>query len=339
MSFEKKEEKDFKKNSLSNNVEIQNIIKNIKDIYGDDSIMCLGDKPESIDVISTGSLMLNNALGVGGYPKGRIIEIFGPESSGKTTLALHAIAEAQKINGKAVFIDAEHSIDPKYAKTLGVNINELILSQPNNGEEALGIAYNLAKSGKISIIVVDSVAALVPKAEIDGEMLDNSIGAHARLMSKAMRKMASVLDKTGTIMIFINQIREKVGVIYGNPEVTTGGRALKFYSSIRLDIRKGEAIKNGNDVVGSNVKIKVVKNKVAPPFKTCNIEIIYGQGVSFQNEILNVAVEKGFIKKTGSWYEFDGKKIGQGKEAVKDFFKKNSDSFKKLLDQISIIKS
>jgi len=255
--------------------------------------MCLGDKLESINVISTGFLLLNNTLGIGGYPKGRFIEIFGPESSGQTTLALHAIAEAQKISGKGIFIDAEHSIDPKYAKTLGVNINELILSQPNNGEEVLGIAYNLAKSSNISIIVVDSVAALVRKAEIDGEMLDNSIGAHAPLMSKAMRKMA-------------NQIREKVGAIYGNPEVTTGGRALKFYSSIRLDIRKGEAIKNTNDIIGNNIKIKVVKNKGAPPFKTCSIEIIYGQGVSFKNEILNISVEKGFFKKTSSWHEFDG---------------------------------
>lgn len=325
---EKQEEKEI-------NIEIENIIKNIRKIYGEGSIMRLGDKPNvNIDVVSTGSLLLNNALGIGGYPKGRIVEIYGPESSGKTTLALHAIAEVQKVGGKAAFIDAEHSIDPKYAKNLGVNIDDLILSQPNSGEEALEIAYELAKSNKISIIIVDSVAALVPQAEIDGAMSDNQVGAQARLMSKAMRKIAGVLNDTGTIMIFINQLREKVGVIYGNPEVTTGGRALKFYATIRLDIRKSEMIKNGNDVIGNTVKIKVVKNKVAPPFKTCNIEIIYGHGISFQNEVLDIAIEKGFIKKSGSWYEFDGEKIGQGKETAKEFLKENQNVFNDLLEKI-----
>ncbi|MCQ2794920.1 MAG: recombinase RecA [Bacilli bacterium] len=299
------------------NVNLLNAIKNIEKIYGKGSVMRLGERPNiDVDTISTGSLLLDNALGVGGYPKGRIIEIYGPESSGKTTLALHAIAEAQKKGGKAAFVDAEHSIDPVYAKKLGVDIDELILSQPDSGEEALEITELLAQSGEISIIVVDSVAALVPQAELDGVMADNQVGLQARLMSKAMRKLAGVLNKTETTVIFINQLREKVGVMYGNPETTTGGRALKFYASVRLDIRRSEAIKDGNDIIGNTVKVKVVKNKVAPPFKTCNIDIIYGTGISAKGEILDIAIEKGFIKKSGSWYELDGEKIGQGRDTA-----------------------
>lgn len=299
------------------NVNLLNAIKNIEKIYGKGSVMRLGERPNiDVDTIPTGSLLLDEALGVGGYPKGRIIEIYGPESSGKTTLALHAIAEAQKKGGKAAFVDAEHSIDPVYAKKLGVDIDELILSQPDSGEEALEITEMLAQSGEIAIIVVDSVAALVPQAELDGVMADNQVGLQARLMSKAMRKLAGVLNKTETTVIFINQLREKVGVMYGNPETTTGGRALKFYASVRLDIRRSEAIKDGNDIIGNTVKVKVVKNKVAPPFKSCCIDIIYGTGISSKGEILDIAIEKGFIKKSGSWYELDGEKIGQGRDTA-----------------------
>ncbi len=299
------------------NVNLLNAIKNIEKIYGKGSVMRLGERPNiDIDTIPTGSLLLDEALGVGGYPKGRIIEIYGPESSGKTTLALHAIAEAQKKGGKAAFVDAEHSIDPVYASKLGVDIDELILSQPDSGEEALEITEMLAQSGEISIIVVDSVAALVPQAELDGVMADNQVGLQARLMSKAMRKLAGVLNKTSTTVIFINQLREKVGVMYGNPETTTGGRALKFYASVRIDIRRNEAIKNGNDIIGNTVKVKIVKNKVAPPFKSCNIDIIYGLGISSKGEVLDIAIEKGIIKKSGSWYELDGEKIGQGRDTA-----------------------
>jgi len=302
------------------NVNLENALKGIEKIYGKGSVMRLGDRPTvDVDAISSGSLLLNEALGVGGYPKGRIIEIYGPESSGKTTLALHAIAEAQKKGGKAAFIDAEHSIDPVYAKNLGVDIDELILSQPDSGEEALEITQLLAQSGEISIIVVDSVAALVPQAELDGVMGDNQVGLQARLMSKAMRKIAGILNKTNTTVIFINQLREKVGVLYGNPETTTGGRALKFYATVRIDIRRAEVLKEGNDIIGNTVKVKVVKNKVAPPFKSCMIDIIYGKGISSQGEILDLAIERGFIKKAGSWYEIDGEKIGQGRETAKDY--------------------
>ena len=299
------------------NVNLLNAIKSIEKIYGKGSVMRLGERPNiDVDTIPTGSLLLDEALGVGGYPKGRIIEIYGPESSGKTTLALHAIAEAQKKGGKAAFVDAEHSIDPVYAKKLGVDIDELILSQPDSGEEALEITEMLAQSGEIAVIVVDSVAALVPQAELDGVMSDNQVGLQARLMSKAMRKLAGVLNKTETTVIFINQLREKVGVMYGNPETTTGGRALKFYASVRLDIRRSEAIKDGNDIIGNTVKVKVVKNKVAPPFKSCLIDIIYGTGISSKGEILDIAISKGFIKKSGSWYELDGEKIGQGRDTA-----------------------
>ena len=310
-------------------------IKNIEKVFGKGSVMRLGDRPSlDVDTISTGSILLDNTLGVGGYPKGRIIEIFGPESSGKTTLALHAIAEAQKKGGQTAFIDAEHSIDPIYAKKLGVDIDELILSQPDSGEEALEITELLAQSGEISLIVVDSVAALVPQAELDGVMGDNQVGLQARLMSKAMRKLAGVLNKTGTTVIFINQLREKVGVMYGNPETTTGGRALKFYATIRLDIRRVEAIKNGNDTIGNVVKIKVVKNKVAPPFKTCNVDILYGLGISMKGEILDLAIEYGFVKKSGSWYELDGEKIGQGRETAISYLNDNPSLADDLLTRI-----
>ena len=286
--------------------------------------MKLGDNEhKEIDVISSGSLSLDIALGVGGYPKGRIIEIFGPESSGKTTFALHAIAEAQKNGGRVAFIDAEHSLDPTYASKLGVNINELLLSQPDNGEQALEICEALVRSGAISVIVIDSVAALVPQAEIEGEMGDNHVGLHARLMSQALRKLSGIINKTNTVAIFINQLREKVGVMFGNPEVTPGGRALKFYSSVRLEVRKSEQIKQGNDIIGNKTTIKVVKNKVAPPFKSCVVDIMYGEGVSKNGEIVDLAVEKGIIEKSGAWYNYKGEKLGQGRDNVKELFKTN----------------
>ncbi|HOZ02848.1 MAG TPA: recombinase RecA, partial [Bacilli bacterium] len=269
-----------------------------------------------------------------GYPKGRIIEIYGPESSGKTTLALHAIAECQKQGGRAAFVDAEHSIDPVYAKNLGVNIDELILSQPDSGEQALEIVEMLASSGAINLIVVDSVAALVPQAELDGEMSDNSVGLQARLMSKAMRKLAGILNKKECAVIFINQLREKVGVMYGNPETTSGGRALKFYASIRLDIRRNEALKSGSDIYGNSVRVKVVKNKVSPPFKQAIIDIIYGQGISKEGEILDLSVEAGFIKKSGSWFEYKGNKIAQGRDAAKEYLKANPDVVEELSKQV-----
>ena len=311
----------------NNNVKeeaLEEALKNIEKMYGKGSVMKLGDRPSSnIDCIPTGSILVDQALGVGGYPKGRIIEIYGPESSGKTTLALHAIAESQKLGGRAAFIDAEHAIDPEYARKLGVNVDELILSQPDNGEQALEIVEMLAKSNAIDIIVVDSVAALVPQAELDGVMGDNQVGLQARLMSKAMRKLAGVLNKSSCTVIFINQLREKVGIVYGNPETTSGGRALKFYATVRTDIRRGEAIKNGEDVLGNIVTIKIVKNKVAPPFKTAKVELIYGEGFSKTGEALDIATEMGFIKKTGSWYEYSGSKIGQGRETAKTYLKNN----------------
>ena len=310
-------------------------LKEITKMFGKGAIMRLGDR-ESVDVdaIPSGSLLLDEALGVGGYPKGRIIEIFGPESSGKTTLALHAIAECQKNGGRAAFIDAEHAIDPVYAKNLGVDINELILSQPDNGEQALEIVEMLANSGGVNLIIVDSVAALVPQAELDGEMGDNSVGLQARLMSKAMRKIAGVLNKKECAVIFINQLREKVGVMYGNPETTSGGRALKFYASIRIDIRRTEAIKQGSDIVGNTCRVKIVKNKVSAPFKQCEIDIIYGQGISKEGEILDRAVELGIIKKSGSWFEYNGNKIAQGRDAAKTYIKENEDVAQELLEKI-----
>ena len=310
-------------------------LKQIQKMFGKGAVMRLGDR-ESVDVdaIPSGSILLDEALGVGGYPKGRIIEIFGPESSGKTTLALHAIAECQKNGGRAAFIDAEHAIDPVYAKNLGVDINELILSQPDNGEQALEIVEMLANSGGVNLIIVDSVAALVPQAELDGEMGDSSVGLQARLMSKAMRKIAGILNKKECAVIFINQLREKVGVMYGNPETTSGGRALKFYASIRIDIRRTEAIKQGADIIGNTCRVKIVKNKVSPPFKQCEIDIIYGQGISKEGEILDRAVELGFIKKSGSWFEYNGNKIAQGRDAAKLYLKENEDITQELLEKI-----
>ena len=323
-----------------NEVELEAVLKQIEKAYGKGAVMKLGDRESvDVDVIPTGSLLLDEALGVGGYPKGRIIEIYGPESSGKTTLALHAIAECQKMGGRAAFIDAEHAIDPVYAKNLGVDIDELILSQPDSGEQALEIAEMLAGSGAINLIVVDSVAALVPQAELDGEMSDSSVGLQARLMSKAMRKIAGVLNKKSCAMIFINQLREKVGVMYGNPETTSGGRALKFYASIRLDIRRTEAIKTGADITGNTCRIKVVKNKVAAPFKQCEIDIIYGEGISKDSEILDRAVELGIIKKSGAWFEYKGAKIAQGRDAAKNYIKANEDVKEELLKLIKETKT
>ena len=292
--------------------------------FGKGSIMKLGDfQAMNIEAISTGALSLDVALGIGGLPRGRIIEIFGPESSGKTTLALHVVAEAQKMGGEAAFIDAEHALDPVYAKHLGVDIDNLIVSQPDTGEQALEIAEALVRSGAIDVIVVDSVAALVPKAEIDGDMGDSHIGLQARLMSQALRKLAGAINKSKSIIIFINQLREKVGVMFGNPETTPGGRALKFYSSIRLDVRRAEQIKVGSDILGNRTVIKVVKNKVAPPFKTAEVEIMYGEGVSREGEIVDIASDIDLIEKSGAWYSYNGEKIGQGKENVKALLKGN----------------
>lgn len=311
-------------NKSANDKALSQVLLDIEKQFGKGSVMKLGEGVRrEIDVIPTGSLSLDIALGIGGYPKGRIVEIFGPESSGKTTFALHAIAEAQKKGGRVAFIDAEHSLDPQYASKLGVDINELILSQPDNGEQALEICEALVRSGAISTIVVDSVAALVPKAEIEGEMGDSHVGLQARLMSQALRKLSGVISKTNTTAIFINQLREKVGIIFGNPEVTPGGRALKFYSSIRLDIRRSEQIKVGNDIVGNKTNVKVVKNKMAPPFKSCVVDIMYGAGISFVGEIVDLASEVGIIEKSGAWYAYKGEKLGQGKENVKELFKTN----------------
>ena len=322
------------KESVSNDT-LDETLKQIQKIFGKGAVMRLGEREAvDVDAIPSGSLLIDEALGVGGYPKGRIIEIFGPESSGKTTLALHAIAECQKNGGRAAFIDAEHAIDPVYAKNLGVDINELILSQPDNGEQALEIVEMLANSGGVNLIIVDSVAALVPQAELDGEMGDSSVGLQARLMSKAMRKIAGILNKKECAVIFINQLREKVGVMYGNPETTSGGRALKFYASIRIDIRRTEAIKQGADIVGNTCRVKIVKNKVSPPFKQCEIDIIYGQGISKEGEILDRAVELGLIKKSGSWFEYNGNKIAQGRDAAKVYIRENEDVASELLEKI-----
>jgi len=322
------------KENLKNDT-LDETLKQIEKLYGKGAVMRLGDRETvDVDAIPTGSLLIDQAIGVGGYPKGRIIEIFGPESSGKTTLALHAIAECQKLGGRAAFIDAEHAIDPLYAKNLGVDINELILSQPDNGEQALEIVEMLADSGSINLIVVDSVAALVPQAELDGEMGDSSVGLQARLMSKAMRKIAGVLNKKECAVIFINQLREKVGVMYGNPETTSGGRALKFYASVRIDIRRTEAIKQGSEIIGNTCRVKIVKNKVSAPFKQCEIDIIYGQGISKEGEILDRAVEMGFIKKAGSWFEYNGSKIAQGRDSAKAYLKENEDVANEILEKI-----
>ena len=305
---------------------LADVLKDIEKEYGKGSIMKLGDRPNvDVEPIPSGSLLLDQALGVGGYPKGRIIEIYGPESSGKTTLALHAIAEIQKKGGRAAFIDAENAIDPVYAKKLGVDIDELILSQPDSGEQALNICEMLIRSGAIDLIVVDSVAALVPQVELDGEMGDLQVGAQARMMSKAMRKLAGAMNHQECTAIFINQLREKVGVFYGNPETTPGGRALKFYASVRVDIRKADVIKNGSDIVGNKVKVKIVKNKVAPPFKQATLEIMYGEGISYISELLELCVNAGIVKKAGAWFSYNGDNIGQGREAAKLYIKSNPD--------------
>ena len=313
---------------------LEQVLSDIEKQFGKGSIMKLGDsKHMEIDVCPSGSLSLDIALGIGGYPKGRIIEIYGPESSGKTTFALHAIAETQKMGGRAAFIDAEHALDPNYAKNLGVDINELLLSQPDTGEQALEICEALVRSEAVSIIVIDSVAALVPQAEIDGEMGDSHVGLQARLMSQALRKLSGTISKTNTIAIFINQLREKVGVMFGNPETTTGGRALKFYSSIRLDVRRSEQLKVGDSVIGNKTTIKVVKNKVAPPFKTAVVDIMYGEGVSHEGEIVDLGVSANIIEKSGAWFAYNGEKIGQGKENAKLLLKEKKDLCKEIEDK------
>ena len=314
---------------------LEQVMADIEKQFGKGAIMKLGERGvKNIDVVSSGSITLDQALGVGGYPKGRIIEIFGPESSGKTTIALHAIAEVQKVGGKAAFIDAEHALDPVYAKKLGVDIDELLLSQPDTGEQALEIVEALVRSEAISIIVIDSVAALVPQAEIEGEMGDSHVGLQARLMSQALRKLSGAISKTNTICVFINQLREKVGIMFGNPETTPGGRALKFYSSIRLDVRRGEQIKVGTDILGNKTVIKVVKNKVAPPFKTAEVEIIYGEGISRTGEVVDLASNIGIIDKSGAWFSYKGEKIGQGKENVKILFKNNPKLYKEIEEKV-----
>lgn len=314
---------------------LEQVLSDIEKQFGKGAVMRLGDNSHmEIDTCSSGSLSLDIALGIGGYPKGRIIEIYGPESSGKTTFALHAIAEIQKQGGRAAFIDAEHSLDPNYAKNLGVNINELLLSQPDTGEQALEICEALVRSEAINIVVIDSVAALVPKAEIDGEMGDSHVGLQARLMSQALRKLSGTINKTKTIAIFINQLREKVGILFGNPETTTGGRALKFYSSIRLDVRRSEALKVGDNVIGNRTTIKVVKNKVAPPFKTAVVDIMYGEGVSKTGEIVDLGVNANIIEKSGAWFSYNGEKLGQGRENVKLLLKDNKELAKEIEDKI-----
>ena len=314
---------------------LDDVLASLEKQFGKGAVMLLGDnKHAEVEVSSSGSLSLDLALGVGGYPKGRIIEIYGPESSGKTTFALHAIAEIQKQGGRAAFIDAEHALDPVYAKNLGVNINELLLSQPDTGEQALEICEALVRSNAINIVVIDSVAALVPKAEIDGDMGDAHVGLQARLMSQALRKLSGTINKTKTIAIFINQLREKVGVMFGNPETTPGGRALKFYSSVRLEVRRGEAIKIGDAVVGSKTNIKVVKNKVAPPFKVATVDIMYGEGVSKEGELIDLGSECGILEKTGSWYSYNDEKLGQGKENVKLLLRDNKKLAKEIDNKI-----
>ena len=304
--------------------------------YGKGSVMRMGDEPvEKIEVFKTGSVTLNRALGVGGFPKGRVVEIYGPESSGKTTLAIHAIAEAQKTGGIAAIIDAEHAFDQFYAKNLGVDIDNLLISQPDNGEQALEIADNLIRSGAIDILVIDSVAALTPKAEIEGEMGDNQMGLQARLMSKALRKLTGSISKANTCCIFINQLREKIGVMFGNPETTTGGNALKFYSSVRIDIRRSSAIKNSDKVIGNRTRVKVVKNKVAPPFQQAEFDIMYGEGISKTGEIIDLGVEMDIINKSGSWYSYGDTKLGQGRDAVKEILSDNHELLEELENKIT----
>lgn len=314
---------------------VNNAIRNIEKQFGKGSIMRLGEAAAmNVEVISTGCLSLDLALGVGGIPRGRVIEIFGPESSGKTTVALSCIAQAQKEGGMAAFIDAEHALDPLYARRLGVDINNLLVSQPDSGEQALEIAEALVRSGAIDVVVIDSVAALVPKAELDGEMGDVHVGLQARLMSQALRKLTAHISKSRACAIFINQIREKVGVVYGNNEVTTGGRALKFYSSIRIEVRKGEAIKQGTETVGNRTKVKIVKNKVAPPFKTAEFDIMFGTGISREGDLLDIAADMDIIQKSGSWFAYQGERLGQGRENVKEYFKNNPELFAQIEKQV-----
>lgn len=306
-------------------------IANIEKMFGKGSIIKMNEIAVSnVDVISTGCLTLDYALGVGGLPRGRIIEIYGPESSGKTTVALHVIAEAQKTGGICAFIDAEHALDPVYATKLGVNMEELLISQPDTGEQGLEICEQLVRSGAIDLVVIDSVAALTPKAEIDGEMGDSFIGLQARLMSQALRKLTSIVSKTKTVVLFINQLREKVGVMFGNPETTPGGKALKFYSSVRLDVRKGDTIKDGSDIIGNRTKVKIVKNKLAAPFKTAEFDLMYGTGISKSGCLLDVAIEKEIIDKSGAWFSYNGEKIGQGKENVKKLLESNQDLYNEI---------
>lgn len=313
-------------------------ITNIEKTHGKGAVMKLGDSNANmqIEAVPTGSLSLDIALGVGGVPKGRIVEIFGPESGGKTTVALHMVAEVQKRGGIAGFIDAEHALDPSYAKKIGVDIDNLYISQPDNGEQALEITETMVRSGAIDIVIVDSVAALVPKAEIDGDMGDSHVGLHARLMSQALRKLTAAINRSNCVVVFINQLREKVGVVYGNPEVTTGGRALKFYSSVRLEVRKGEALKQGGEVVGNHTKVKVVKNKVAPPFKTAEFDIMFGQGISMTGEILDLAADCGIVNKSGAWYSYNNDKIGQGRENAKIYLKEHPEILEEIDHKVRV---
>ena len=312
-------------------------LKKIEKDFGKGSVMKLGEKVDTqISTVSSGSLALDSALGVGGYPRGRIVEVYGPESSGKTTVALHAIASVQKAGGTAAFIDAEHALDPKYASALGVNIDELLLSQPDTGEQGLNIAEALVSSGAIDIVVVDSVAALVPRAEIDGEMGDSHVGLQARLMSQALRKLSGTINKTKTIAIFINQIREKVGVMFGNPETTPGGRALKFYATVRLEVRRAEQLKSGTDIIGNRTKIKVVKNKVAPPFRIAEVDIMYGEGISQEGELLDMAADKDIVNKSGAWYSYNEERIGQGRENAKKYLADHPDMMEEIYQKVRL---
>lgn len=317
------------------NAALQHALKAMEQQFGPGTIMRLGDQTKlEVETIPTGSIALDRAIGVGGLPKGRVIEIYGPESSGKTTVALHCVAEAQKRGGIAAFIDAEHALDPVYAKRIGVDTENLLISQPDNGEQALEVCDALVRSGAVDMIVVDSVAALTPRAEIEGEMGDTHVGLLARLMSQALRKLTANIGRTNTIVIFINQVREKIGVLYGNPETTTGGRALKFYSSVRLEVRRGEPIKKGNDIVGNRTKVKVVKNKVAPPFKTCEFDILYGEGISNESSLIDIAAEMGVLEKSGSWYSYKGERLGQGRDNVRLYLKEHPEMAKEIEERV-----